>query len=452
MTTNAAAYHHKVDSGYFGHGSCQLEHQNKFTQHLEEESTVGVTGSVIRHKHHIHDKETSPLPFVSPGALRWEKHSEIKHQRIRPGQEQHVQSVRVNRSRREKTVRQGSGFIVAPPSLARVSSDPVDRPARRRGSRGEPNLRVNTLVLRSQSSSYFQRPLNSPTSPTLPSFSTQLSSREYQGAPSPPLHSSMLQHPSSLSQLSLYYGSSATPTEIDDHSSVRDRKKLSVSSASSVPSSFTGQIPATLVDPVVIDWTSPSTRRREYREIDKCNRGFRRAWKTIAPKCCWCKSWRRGFYVESNSPVGVDFNDDKDDDAESVRRYRLELEDDDNDEKFDESSAGRNNGCNDNDGNVDYDDEKEDGRMTGKERSILGSVRARLCRTASKGSADNDKGLAAKEGRSNIAMSEKSKVKTKKDELKERKEKKEDKKEKKKKKKNTFGEGLICFQLHEIPQ
>ncbi|KAI9811143.1 MAG: hypothetical protein M1827_005594 [Pycnora praestabilis] len=70
-------------------------------------------------------------------------------------------------------------------------------------------------------------------------------------------------------------------------------------------------IPAT-----IIDWTSPSTRRREYEKIDKRSRGLRGWWRRIAPQWCSGKACRSGFYDEDNGS-----------DAGSVRRYRLDLPD-----------------------------------------------------------------------------------------------------------------------------
>ena len=63
----------------------------------------------------------------------------------------------------------------------------------------------------------------------------------------------------------------------------------------------------------VIDWTSPCTRRREYAEIDKSSRGLRGLWRRLAPR--WCMSNSRLNFYHSG----------EEDDAKSVRRYRLDL-------------------------------------------------------------------------------------------------------------------------------
>ena len=75
-------------------------------------------------------------------------------------------------------------------------------------------------------------------------------------------------------------------------------------------------IPAT-----VIDWTSPSTRRREYEEIDKSCRGVRGLWRRFAPR-----------WVRSNSRLKF-YDSDDGSDAGSVRRYRLNLPEPEHDDE-----------------------------------------------------------------------------------------------------------------------
>lgn len=70
---------------------------------------------------------------------------------------------------------------------------------------------------------------------------------------------------------------------------------------------YENHVPAT-----VIDWTLPSTRRLEYRKIDKSCRGFRGIWRRLAPR--WCRRNSR-----------LSFFDDNSSDTGSVRRYRLDL-------------------------------------------------------------------------------------------------------------------------------
>jgi hypothetical protein len=66
----------------------------------------------------------------------------------------------------------------------------------------------------------------------------------------------------------------------------------------------------------VIDWKSPTTRRREYEEIDKRDRGLRGWWRRWSPS--WCSRSPRHVFYEGNKS-----------DAGSVRRYRLELPEED---------------------------------------------------------------------------------------------------------------------------
>ncbi|KAK8236975.1 hypothetical protein HDK77DRAFT_304811 [Phyllosticta capitalensis] len=76
----------------------------------------------------------------------------------------------------------------------------------------------------------------------------------------------------------------------------------------------TPAIPAT-----TMHWTSPSTRRREYAEIDRSTRGLRGLVRRLTPKCFTTRHLQP-FYDEKKAARG-------DDDAASVRRYRIDLPD-----------------------------------------------------------------------------------------------------------------------------
>ena len=66
------------------------------------------------------------------------------------------------------------------------------------------------------------------------------------------------------------------------------------------------------VPPTNIDWTLPSTRLREYQEIDRSSKGVRGLWRRYAPR--WFhKNSRQGFFVENQG------------DTSSVRRHRLDM-------------------------------------------------------------------------------------------------------------------------------
>lgn len=76
------------------------------------------------------------------------------------------------------------------------------------------------------------------------------------------------------------------------------------------PSTSSIHIPTT-----VMEWTSPSTRRREYEKIDRASRGMRGLWRRVAPR--WCqRNSRTPFFEEGKT--GRDG---------SVRRFRMDLPD-----------------------------------------------------------------------------------------------------------------------------
>lgn len=70
---------------------------------------------------------------------------------------------------------------------------------------------------------------------------------------------------------------------------------------------------------MVIDWTSPSTRRREYAKIDRASRGVRGLWRRVAPRWCQFGNDRMPFF-DPGKPG-------KADDEGSVRRFRMDLPD-----------------------------------------------------------------------------------------------------------------------------
>ena len=68
-----------------------------------------------------------------------------------------------------------------------------------------------------------------------------------------------------------------------------------------------------------IDWTLPSTRRREYEKIDKARRGIRGLLRRVTPRFL-LKNGRVGFH---------DAEDGKGSEAGTVRRFRMDVGDDD---------------------------------------------------------------------------------------------------------------------------
>lgn len=81
------------------------------------------------------------------------------------------------------------------------------------------------------------------------------------------------------------------------------------------------QTPNTSLPPTTIDWTFPTTRRREYEKIEASSRGIRGLWRRFAPKRCRRNS-RLAFY--DGDPHKLE----DDSDAGSVRRYRVSLDND----------------------------------------------------------------------------------------------------------------------------
>ena len=66
----------------------------------------------------------------------------------------------------------------------------------------------------------------------------------------------------------------------------------------------------------VIDWTTPSTRRREYEKIDRASSGVRGLWRRVAPR--WCRS------NEARMPF-FEVKDGKANYEGSVRRFRMDI-------------------------------------------------------------------------------------------------------------------------------
>ncbi len=85
--------------------------------------------------------------------------------------------------------------------------------------------------------------------------------------------------------------------------------------------SYSNYVPAT-----TIDWTLPATRQRQYEEIAKSSRGIRGLLRRLTSILLRRGSERAKFY------------DGKGSDAGSVRRYRLDVNDDDSD--VDEEETG----------------------------------------------------------------------------------------------------------------
>ncbi|KAL4918139.1 hypothetical protein BDW62DRAFT_68358 [Aspergillus aurantiobrunneus] len=78
-------------------------------------------------------------------------------------------------------------------------------------------------------------------------------------------------------------------------------------------------VSTTETKPTIIEWTSPSTRRREYKEIDRASSGVRGLWRRVAPRWCQFGGSRVPFFKEGE--------DGKANYEGSVRRFRMDLPD-----------------------------------------------------------------------------------------------------------------------------
>jgi hypothetical protein len=87
-----------------------------------------------------------------------------------------------------------------------------------------------------------------------------------------------------------------------------------------VAQSSTNQI---MIPATITEWTSPSTRRREYEKIDRNNKGFRRLWRRWTPNCLHAGDERVPFFDEE----GANSNKKKNYEG-SVRRFRMDIPDD----------------------------------------------------------------------------------------------------------------------------
>ncbi|KAJ5898500.1 hypothetical protein N7504_008788 [Penicillium tannophilum] len=84
-----------------------------------------------------------------------------------------------------------------------------------------------------------------------------------------------------------------------------------ISSHTHSPSESSIHVPVT-----VMEWTSDSTRRAEYEQIDRASRGVRGFWRRVAPRWCQIRDSRTPFFEEGKTSR-----------EGSVRRFRMDLAD-----------------------------------------------------------------------------------------------------------------------------
>lgn len=134
--------------------------------------------------------------------------------------------------------------------------------------------------------------------------------------------SSAAQSPPQTVRASSEIGSAPVSPILPTHASISSR-------GGRVPPLRTNSVPTMTYDehyisPIhtsatVIDWTSPSTRRREYEKIDRASSGVRGFWRRVAPR--WCQ------FGDNRMPFFEQGKDGKGNYEGSVRRFRMDLPD-----------------------------------------------------------------------------------------------------------------------------
>lgn len=84
-----------------------------------------------------------------------------------------------------------------------------------------------------------------------------------------------------------------------------------------------------------MEWTSPDTRRREYEKIDRASKGVRGLWRRVAPRCFQTHDSRTPFFEEG-----------KPEREGSVRRFRMDLPEDEEPEPDADSSQPKTSNSN----------------------------------------------------------------------------------------------------------
>ncbi|KAL4987002.1 hypothetical protein BDW68DRAFT_162109 [Aspergillus falconensis] len=172
---------------------------------------------------------------------------------------------------------------------------------------GSPVRRENLIALHRESCRLFQDTTLASTTAIVTrqsSFSssppyTPRQARTYSNVSSPPVTPILERHPSSTLRPS--YSSNSYV----NHETVPvSRVEVNLSSETK---------------PTIIEWTSPSTRRREYKEIDRASSGVRGLWRRVAPRWCQFGDKRVPFFEEGkNGKANYEG---------SIRRFRMDLPD-----------------------------------------------------------------------------------------------------------------------------
>lgn len=85
--------------------------------------------------------------------------------------------------------------------------------------------------------------------------------------------------------------------------------------------------PASDLEDTTMHWMSPSTRKTQYEKIDRAHTGLRGFVRRLVPRCV-------------SGPAPQRFYEDEKSDAGSVRRYRMDFSDEDEEEVDEKAAAG----------------------------------------------------------------------------------------------------------------
>ncbi|KAJ5542944.1 hypothetical protein N7535_005367 [Penicillium sp. DV-2018c] len=140
------------------------------------------------------------------------------------------------------------------------------------------------------------------------------------GRPSSDNRSSTPSSPVAPSHSSFRFDAETVPASAPHWLTSRDRANTMPNATSTSnsgnhhhsPSSSSMHIPA-----MVMEWTSPDTRRREYEKIDRASSGVRGLWRRVAPRCFQTRDSRVPFFEEGKPQR-----------EGSVRRFRMDLPED----------------------------------------------------------------------------------------------------------------------------
>ncbi|KAL5003437.1 hypothetical protein BDV10DRAFT_45567 [Aspergillus recurvatus] len=172
---------------------------------------------------------------------------------------------------------------------------------------GSPARRENLIALHRESCRLFQDTNLASATATVTrqsSFSssppyTPRQARTYSNVSSPPVTPILERHPSSTLRPS--YSSNS---HVNHETVPISRVEVNLSSETK---------------PTIMEWTSPSTRRREYKEIDRASSGVRGLWRRVAPRWCQFGDKRVPFFQEGkNGKANYEG---------SIRRFRMDLPD-----------------------------------------------------------------------------------------------------------------------------